>query len=478
MTQQYDQLYLFIDGEWLSASTRSTLPVVDPATEAVIGHLPIASPADLSRALDAAGRSFAEWRSISAYARSSILRTGAALLRERTEAIAVQMTLEEGKPIAEARRELGASADVLEWFAEEGRRAYGRIIPARDTTTRFMVVQEPVGPAVAFAPWNFPAMTPLRKVAASLAAGCSCILKPSEETPATALAIARALDDAGLPKGVLQVVFGEPAQISSTFLASPIIRKMSFTGSTAVGKQLCRLAADNLIRTTMELGGHAPVVVFDDADLEQLIPAAITTKFRNAGQVCTSPTRFYVHSKLYGEFVERFSSAAAALRLGSGLIPETQMGPLANARRLAAMNEAVQGAIKDGASLVAGGERFGNRGYFWRPTVLADVPQHARVMREEPFGPIALIHAFNELDEVVSKANATPFGLAAYAYTASGRKAAAISAALESGMVGINTFNITVPESPFGGVKDSGHGSEGGSEGLASYLATKFINQA
>jgi succinate-semialdehyde dehydrogenase/glutarate-semialdehyde dehydrogenase len=474
---QYDDLFLFIEGRWIPAAARETLSVVNPATEAVIGRLPIATAEDLARALEAAELGFRVWRKVSAHDRSMILRRGAGLIRERANAIALQMTLEEGKPVAEARRELNAAADIFDWFAEEGRRAYGRIIPAREPGARYMVVQEPVGPAVAFAPWNFPATTPARKMAASLAAGCSCILKPAEETPATALAIARALDDAGLPKGVLQVVFGEPARVSSTLLASSVIRKMSFTGSTAVGKQLTKLAADNMIRTTMELGGHAPVVIFEDADLDRLIPGAVAAKFRNAGQVCTSPTRFFVHHRLHDQFVEKFSAAANDLRLGSGLADETQMGPLANARRLTAMEGIVRGAVEDGAILVAGGKRFGNIGYFWNPTVLANVPEGARVMHEEPFGPIALTHSFQDFDEVIAKANAVPFGLAAYAFTESFKTATAVSERLESGMVGINSFNITVPETPFGGVKESGHGSEGGSEGLQAYLATKFISQ-
>jgi succinate-semialdehyde dehydrogenase/glutarate-semialdehyde dehydrogenase len=309
-------------------------------------------------------------------------------------------------------------------------------------------------------------------------AGCSCIIKPAEETPATSLAIARALDDAGLPKGILNVLFGDPAQVSAHLLASPIIRKLSFTGSTAVGKHLMKLAADTMIRTTMELGGHAPVIISGDADLEQVIPTAIAAKFRNAGQVCISPTRFLVQRKLYDPFVEKFARAAAALRLGPGLDPETEMGPLANVRRVEAMQRLVEEARQDGAELVTGGARHGNRGFFWQPTVLAKTPPAARIMRQEPFGPIAVTLAFDELDEAIALANDVPFGLAAYAFTASAKTVMTISDRLESGMVGINTFAINVPETPFGGVKESGHGSEGGSEGLQAYLVTKFVRQA
>jgi succinate-semialdehyde dehydrogenase/glutarate-semialdehyde dehydrogenase len=474
---RYDDLFLFIDGQWIGSSARETKAVINPATEAKIGELPMATVEDLSRAIHAAHRAFQMWRAVAPLERSAILRRGAAIMRERLEAIAAQMTLEQGKPLAEARRELLQSAEVFEWFAEEGRRAYGRIIPSRDRNMRYMALQEPVGPVVAFAPWNFPASTGARKMAASLAAGCSCIIKPAEETPATALAMARALDEAGLPKGVLQVVFGEPAQVSETLLGSALIRKMSFTGSTAIGKYLSRLASNHMIRTTMELGGHAPVVVCNDADLDQLVSATIATKFRNAGQICVSPTRFFVQNGVHDRFVEKFAAAAEKVRVGSGLDPATQMGPLANARRLAAMDRIVAEAVEDGATLVTGGARAGNLGYFWKPTVLANVPESARVMREEPFGPVALTHAFNDFDEVVAKANGVPFGLAAYVFTRNGNAAVKLSERLESGMVGINTFNISVAETPFGGVKESGHGSEGGIEGLQAYMATKFVSE-
>ncbi|MDR3510193.1 MAG: NAD-dependent succinate-semialdehyde dehydrogenase [Caulobacteraceae bacterium] len=473
----YDPLFLFIGGAWIAAEGRAASPVVDPATGETIGAVPLAGPDDLDRALEAAWKGFAAWRAVPAFERGKLLRRAAELIRARAEASAVQLTLEEGKLLAEARQEVAAAADIFDWFAEEGRRAYGRVIPARAEASRFTVQREPVGPMAAFTPWNFPATGPARKIAASLAAGCSCIIKPAEETPATALAIARALDEAGLPKGVLNVVFGDPAAVSAHLIASPVIRKISFTGSTRVGRLLGALAADGVKRTTLELGGHAPVIVFEDADLDRAVSLALAAKFRNAGQVCTSPTRFYLHETLHDRFVEAFAAGAQAMTVGDGLAAESRMGPLANPRRLSAMEALVDDALRTGASLAAGGRRVGDQGFFWRPTVLADTPASARIMNEEPFGPIIVTQAFDDLDAVVAEANRLPFGLAAYAFTRSLSTATAISERLESGMVGLNTFTITVPETPFGGVKQSGHGREGGLEGLDAYLVAKLVSQ-
>ncbi|MFO1088748.1 MAG: NAD-dependent succinate-semialdehyde dehydrogenase [Hyphomicrobiales bacterium] len=477
MAQHYDALSLFIGGDWIGAAQRDCHEVVNPATGEVAGRLPLATKADLDRALATSAEAFQVWRKKPAYDRAKILKKAADLMRERTDHIATQLTIEEGKPFAEAKGEVIASIDILEWSLEEGRRAYGRVIPGRMAGHRSMMVKEPVGPVAAFTPWNFPALTPMRKIATSLASGCSCIIKPAEETPGTALAIARCLDDAGLPKGALNVVFGNPAEVSSYLIASPVIRKVSFTGSTAVGKLLMKLAADGVKRTTMELGGHAPVIVFDDADVEKAVPQAVAFKYRNAGQVCISPTRFYVQEKVYPAFVEKFTHAAQAIKLGNGLEQATGMGPLANPRRIDAMEQLIGDAKSSGARVATGGHRLGNVGNFWQPTVLAEVPEDSRIMNVEPFGAVAVMNPFKTFDEVIGRANRLPFGLAAYAFTGSAATANALSESIESGMVGINTFMVSLPETPFGGVKESGFGSEGGIEGNEAYLATKFVSQ-
>lgn len=474
----YDSLHLFIDGAWLAADGRMTHQVLSPATGLPLGPLPLATTHDLDRAVAAAARAFDGWKKTPAYDRARILRRAADLVRERTEHIAGLLTQEEGKTLPEARREVGFAADVLEWFAEEGRRAYGRVVPPRAAGARQLVLREPVGPVAAFSPWNFPAGAPTLKIAAALAAGCTCVLKPAEETPATALAITRALADAGLPAGVLNVVFGVPAEVSRHLIAAPEIRKISFTGSVAVGKQLARLAAEGMKRVTMELGGHAPVVVFDDVDAEQVASASATMKYRNAGQICVSPTRFYVHKKLHDKFVAKFAAVARDTKVGDGLDAASAMGPVANARRLDAMGGFIADAAEHRAEIVTGGARIGNQGYFWQPTVLAHAPENARIMNEEPFGPVASIVPFEDFNDVVAHANRLPYGLAAYAFTNSAQRASAISDALQSGMVGINNFGVSMPETPFGGVKDSGYGSEGGLEGLDAYLSTKFVHQS
>jgi len=387
------------------------------------------------------------------------------------------MTLEEGKTFGESKLEVLSSAEIFESMAEECRRSYGRLVPPRAAGHRQMVMREPVGPVAAFSPWYFPAVTPARKIAASLAAGCSCIIKPAEETPATALAMAKCLEDAGLPKGVLNVVFGVPSEVSTYLIASPVIRKISFTGSTVVGKQLAKLAADGVKRATLELGGHAPVVIFDDVDADTVAKMAVAAKYRNAGQVCISPTRFYVQENVHDRFVAKFAELAAAMPVGDGLDAKNKMGPLANARRIDAMEQMIGDARDHGAKVKTGGERIGNAGYFWQPTVLTDVQNDSRIMNVEPFGPVAAMVRFKKFDEVVAEANRLPYGLAAYAFTGSAANAQAIGDALDSGLVRVNTFGVTVPETPFGGVKESGYGSEGGSEGLDAYLQTKFISQ-
>jgi succinate-semialdehyde dehydrogenase/glutarate-semialdehyde dehydrogenase len=474
----YTALELFIDGRFLSGEGRVTEPVFDPATARPLADLPHASTADLDAALDAAARAFPAWSATTASERAKVLRRAADLIRARIETIATVMTLEQGKPIAESRGEIAYAADVIEWYAEEGRRIYGRVVPSRVPGVVMTVTHEPVGPVAAFTPWNFPALTPCRKIGGALAAGCTLILKAAEEVPGTAVEIARAFADAGLPAGVLNLVFGKPAEVSAHLIASPLIRKVSFTGSTAIGKHLMALCASDLKRTTMELGGHGPVVVFDDVDVEATAELAATAKYRNAGQVCISPTRFFVQEAAYDRFVARFTEVAKGLKLGGGLEAGVQMGPLANPRRIQAMEAIVQDVRDRGGKVETGGARRGNEGWFYEPTVVTGIGDDALIMTEEPFGPVAPIVPFADFDEVVRRANSLPYGLAAYAFSTSARRVADIGAALKSGMVGLNTLAVSNPETPFGGVRDSGHGQEGGLEGLQAYLDVKFTAAA
>ncbi len=474
----YPDVQLLIDGAWTRAEGGRTLPVVNPATGEVNGTVAHAARADLDRALAAAEKGFRAWRKVSAYDRSKLMRRAADLLRDRADGIARLMTLEQGKPLAEAKGETLAGADVIDWFAEEARRAYGRVIPARAEGIYQLVVKEPVGPVAAFTPWNFPINQVVRKLSAALAAGCSIIVKAPEETPASPAELIRCFVDAGVPAGVVNLVYGVPAEISEYLIPHPVIRKISFTGSTAVGKQLAALAGAHMKRVTMELGGHAPAIVFDDADVDTAVKILSANKLRNAGQVCISPTRFLVQEGVYEQFVDGFTARLKAAKVGDGLEAGTTMGPLANPRRVAAMDAFIGDAVKRGAKLRTGGERIGNKGNFYQPTVLTDVPMEARIQNEEPFGPVAVISPFKGFDDVVAEANRLPFGLASYAYTRSAKTATAIAAAVEAGMMSINHHGLALPEVPFGGVKDSGYGSEGGSEAIEAYLNTKFVSQA
>jgi succinate-semialdehyde dehydrogenase/glutarate-semialdehyde dehydrogenase len=474
----YAKLELYIDGQWLNGDGRAGEDVINPATEKPLAHLPHASAADLDHALEAAKKGFAVWRATSAYDRAKIMRKAADLMRERYDAISKILVQEEGKSYPEARAEVRTSADIIEWYAEEGRRAYGRIVPGAFKGMRQIVVQEPVGVVAAFTPWNFPALTPARKIGGALAAGCALILKASEETPGTCVEMVRCFADAGLPAGVLNLVFGVPSAISEHLIAKDDVRKISFTGSIPVGKHLAQLAAKGMKRATMELGGHSPVVVFADADPEKSADMIAGYKYRNAGQVCISPTRFYVQEPVYNRFLARFTEYAKGLKVGDGLEKGVAMGPLANARRIDAMESFVADAKDRGGKIAAGGTRRGNQGYFFEPTVITDLPDDCKLMTQEPFGPLAPVVTFKTFDEVVERANSLSYGLAAYAFTGSAQTANLIGDALQSGMVGVNSINVSTPETPFGGVKESGYGSEGGIEGLQAYLNTKFISQA
>jgi succinate-semialdehyde dehydrogenase/glutarate-semialdehyde dehydrogenase len=474
----YPSTLLYINGVWGPGASGRTLPVVNPATGGQIGTVAYAERGDLDRALEAADHGFRIWRKISAFDRSKIMRKAASLFRERADAVAPILTLEQGKTLAEAKGEALASADIIDWFAEEARRAYGRVIPARSEGVYQLVVKEPVGPVAAFTPWNFPINQVVRKLSGALAAGCSIIVKAPEETPASPAELIRAFADAGVPAGVINLVYGNPADISSYLIPHPVIRKMSFTGSIAVGKQLAALAGSHMKRTTMELGGHAPVIVFDDSDVDAAVKTMAFMKYRNAGQVCISPTRFLVQEGVYASFVEKFVAGAKAIMVGDGMSPDTKMGPLANPRRSRAMEAHVGDAKKHGGKVLAGGYPIGEKGNFFEPTVIAELPKEAMAMNQEPFGPLAIINPFRSFDDAVSEANRLPYGLAAYAWTRSAKTANAIAASVETGMMTINHLGLALPEVPFGGVKDSGYGSEGGSEAIEAYLNPKFVSQA
>ncbi len=473
----YSSTELFIGGKWRPARSGKVIEVINPATEEVIGTVAHAEKADLDEALEASAAGFKVWRAVAPFERCRIMRKAAAIMRERNDEIAPLLTMEQGKTLAEAKMEAMAAADVIEWFAEEAKRSYGRVIPARGPGIYQLAIKEPVGPVAAFTPWNFPINQVVRKMSAALAAGCSIIVKAPEETPASPAQLIRAFADAGVPDGVINLVYGVPSEISEYLIPHPLIRKISFTGSTSVGKQLNALAGLHMKRATMELGGHAPAMVFKDADVATAAKILVAAKYRNAGQVCISPTRMLVQDDVFNEFVDKFVEGAKAVKVGNGMDASSTMGSLANPRRVTAIEGMVQDAVAKGAKLETGGHRIGNKGYFFEPTVVSDVPKNARAMNEEPFGPLALISRFSSLDEVVEEANRLPFGLASYAFTGSAKTAATIGSQVEAGMMTINHFGLALPEVPFGGIKDSGYGSEGGTEAMEAYFNTKFISQ-
>lgn len=473
---RYTDTQLLIGNQWRDGQGTRTLPVFNPATDLEIGRVACASTADLDTALSAARKGFEIWRATPAVERCAILHQAARLLRECMDQIAVLMTQEQGKPLAEARAEIQAAADTVDYFAEEGRRIHGRIVAPRTTGVYQQVLKEPVGVVAAFTPWNFPVSQATRKISAALATGCSIIVKAAEETPASPAALVRAFVDAGIPAGVIGLVYGNPSEISSYLIAHPVVQKITFTGSTAVGKQLAAMAGQHMKRATMELGGHAPVIVAEDADVALAVKASATAKFRNAGQVCISPTRFLVHNTLKAEFTAAMLAFTSKIKMGDGLVGGITMGPLANPRRLAAMKQVTENALATGARVESGGERIGSTGNFFAPTVLTDVPLDADVFNSEPFGPLVAIRGFDTLNEAVMEANRLPYGLSSYAFTRSLKSAHYISQHIEAGMLWINQPASPVPEMPFGGVKDSGYGSEGGPEALEAYLNTKAVS--
>jgi succinate-semialdehyde dehydrogenase/glutarate-semialdehyde dehydrogenase len=474
-TPNYPDTRLLIAGVWSDAASGKTLDVINPATGQPIGKVAHAGIADLDRALAAAQKGFEVWRRTPAAERAAIMRKAAGLLRERAESLARLMTLEQGKPLFEAKVELMSAADIIEWFADEGMRVYGRVVPARNPNAQQLVIKDPVGPVAAFTPWNFPVNQVVRKLSAALASGCSFLVKAPEETPASPAGLLQAFVDAGVPAGAVGLVYGNPAEISEYLIKHPVIRKVTFTGSTPVGKQLAALAGAHMKRATMELGGHAPVIVAADADLALAAKIIASAKFRNAGQVCISPTRFLVHNTIRDDFAQAFVAVAEKLKIGDGLAEGTTLGPLANTRRVAAMERIVADAREAGAKIATGGERIGTEGNFFAPTVLTDVPLNAAVFNDEPFGPIAAIRGFDTLDEAIAEANRLPFGLASYAFTRSLANVHQLTQRIEAGMLFINQAALVPADMPFGGVKDSGYGSEGGPEALEAYLQSKSV---
>jgi succinate-semialdehyde dehydrogenase/glutarate-semialdehyde dehydrogenase len=469
---------LLIDGVWSPSADGRRMEVIDPATEEIIDTVPIATAADLDRALAAADRAWRTWRDVDAWSRSATIRRVASSIRDRAESIAAILTSEQGKPLAESRAEVLAAADQFDWYADEARRVYGRVIGGHSTEQRLLVLRQPVGPVAAFSPWNFPVLLPARKIAPALAAGCSIIVKPAEEAPRAALCLGQACIDAGVPPGVVNIVTGEPASISRHLIQSEVIRKVSLTASVPVGREILALCAGGIKSVSMELGGHAPVLVFADADVEQAAELAARGKFRNNGQVCIAASRFFVHESVAERFTERFVAVTRSLRVGDGRDPRTDVGPLSNRRRLASTEALVADARDRGARVRCGGSRPADqpRGFFFAPTVLTAVDASMRVMREEPFGPIAPIATFAHFDAAVQAANATDYGLAGYVFTRDMRTMFRAAEALEVGMVGVNNLVIAAAEIPFGGIKQSGFGREGGSEGIEAYTVTKYVN--
>lgn len=473
----YPQLQMLIAGEWTNGTSGVTENVICPADGTVLGELPHASKEDLDDALNSSLEGFNKWRSETPLNRQSILEKAAKILEREFDKNSENLTREMGKPLAEAKIEMQVAIDLLRWYGEEGKRVYGRIIPSRIPNMEHEARKVPVGPVLAFVAWNFPATNVMRKVAGALAAGCSITIKPSEETPATAIAIGKALMEAGLPAGALNIVFGVPSEVSEHLLASPIPRKLSFTGSVPVGIHLQKLAAQNLIRCTMELGGHSPVMIFKDADIEAAVKHCAAGKFRNAGQVCISPTRFFIEEPVYDEFIKSFKSHVEAINVGDGLDSKSTMGPLVADRRLEVMEDFISDAISSGGEVISGGGRGQSPGSFFEPTLIRDVPDTAKIMIEEPFGPVAPSASFSSIDEIIERANSLPFGLASYAFTRNPRTSQILKSEIESGMLAINSMHIHSVETPFGGLKHSGYGYEGSIEGLEAFLVTKYSSE-
>ncbi|SDA91419.1 NAD-dependent succinate-semialdehyde dehydrogenase [Mesorhizobium qingshengii] len=475
---KYPEINLLVGSRRIGQFERECRPVLNPATEEQIGLLPIAREADLEEAIGAAKSAFPAWRDTTPWRRGATLHEGARQVRLNADEIARALVMENGKPLSEAMAEVSAAADTLAWYAEEARRIYGRVFMGRAPESRFMTSREPLGVVALFAPWNFPVVTLVRKLAPALAAGCTIVAKPAEETPAAPSLLAGSLLAAGLPPGVLNLIFGDPSQISKHLIHSPDVAKISFTGSTAVGRALASLAGENLKRMTMELGGHGPAIICGDVDAIRIADMAAAAKFRNAGQVCNAASRFIVDRRIYEPFAARFAARASALKIDNGFDPAVEMGPLTNHRRVEAMAMLTEDAVASGGNLLAGGKRLDRPGFFFTPTVITDVHPTARVMVDEPFGPIAPIVPFDDIDEALELANSSSYGLAAYAMTNHLGTARKLTREIQAGVIGLNSFSVAFPEAPFGGIKNSGWGLEGGSEGIDAYLTTKFVHEA
>ncbi|MFT9019227.1 NAD-dependent succinate-semialdehyde dehydrogenase [Acetobacter malorum] len=476
MSQDFISTQLLVAGQWQDAADGRTLPVFNPATGEEIGKIAHASKADLARVADGAAQGFAAWRALTAWDRFVIMRKAANLLRERAESIGRIMSREQGKPLEQAIIEIKGAAGVIEYFGEEGRRLNDTLIPPRVPNVEQRVLHRPVGVVAAFTPWNFPINQIARKLGAALAAGCAVIVKAPEDTPASPAELLRAFCDAGVPAGAVSLVYGNPAEISEYLIAHPVVRKISFTGSTPVGKHLASLAGAQMKPVTMELGGHAPVIVCEDADLDAAAQRLCAAKFRNAGQVCIAPTRFLLHKSVASSFVDKFKAQMNALKVGSGLDEGVTMGPVVNERRLKALTELVDDAREKGATIWQADVPLPNEGCFFAPTLILNPTLSMRVMQEEPFGPIALVSEFTSLTDAVKEANRLPYGLAAYAYTRNERTERLLGEQVEAGMIAINHHGLGVPEVPFGGIKDSGYGTEGGPEAVRAHTLIKFVS--
>ncbi len=474
MSTPYRAPPLLINGRWCEGEHASSVSIVNPADATALDRLKLASATQIEQALAAAQQGFELWRKVPAFERCLRLEKGVERLRQSIELVAQLLTLEQGKPLAEARAECAMAADLIKWYAEEARRTYGRIVPARLPNSSMQVHKLPVGPVAAFSPWNFPLVLSARKIGGALAAGCSIVLKGAEETPASVAAMVACFSDE-LPPGALQLLFGVPAELSEQLIASPVIRKISFTGSVPVGRHLAQRAASHLKRITLELGGHAPVIVCADADIDKTVHTMVAHKFRNAGQACLAPTRFIVDRQIADDFSDAFVAASQRLRLGDGMQADTQMGTLANARRVASVRDLIERSVQAGAQIHQG--QAPELGFFTPVTVLTQVQPEMPIMQEEPFGPVATISTFESVSEAIALANCSPYGLAGYLFTDSARLVHQVTQGLEVGSLAVNGMGVSVPEAPFGGVKDSGHGSESGIEGMEAYLDTKFVHQ-
>ena len=465
----------FIDGRWRDASSGETLGVTNPANGQQLGRVPKMGAEETREAIDAAARALPAWRALTARERATILRRWVDLMMEHQDDLARLMTLEQGKPLAEAKGEIGYAASFIEWFAEEGKRIYGDTIPGHQADKRLLVIKQPIGVTAAITPWNFPSAMITRKAGPALAAGCTMVLKPASQTPFSALALAELANRAGIPEGVFNVVTGSASEVGNELTGNPLVRKLSFTGSTEIGRQLMEQCAKDIKKVSLELGGNAPFIVFDDADLDKAVEGALASKFRNAGQTCVCANRLYIQNGVYDRFAEKLQQAVSKLQIGDGLQPNVTIGPLIDEKAIAKVQEHIADALDKGARVATGGKSHELGGNFFQPTILVDVPSDAKVAKEETFGPLAPLFRFKDEADVIAQANDTEFGLAAYFYARDLGRVFRVGEALEYGIIGINTGLISTEVAPFGGVKSSGLGREGSKYGIEDYLEIKYM---